>query len=122
MAPNATRFPAPDGGEALLMRTAAQWRRWLAANHTKRSDVWLVTYKKSSGKPRLEHEAAVEEAICFGWIDSKSKGVDEERTSLYFTPRRPTSRWTEGNIARAERLIAAGRMAPAGLSAYARRG
>ena len=79
--------------------------------------MWLVTFKKAAGKPRIEYEAAVEEALCFGWIDSKSKAVDAERTSVYFTPRRPGSSWTEGNLARVRRLEAAGLMTPAGRKA-----
>jgi uncharacterized protein YdeI (YjbR/CyaY-like superfamily) len=83
--------------------------------------VWLVTFKKPTGKPRVEYEAAVEEALCFGWIDSKSKAVDEERTSLYFAPRKAKSNWTDGNVARAEKLIAEGKMTEAGLAAFERR-
>lgn len=98
----------------------AKWRRWLERNHAKKRGVWLVTYKKSAGKPRIDLEAAVEEAMCFGWIDSKSKAVDDERTSFYFTPRRPKSNWTEGNLARFERLEAAGLMTDAGREALNR--
>jgi uncharacterized protein YdeI (YjbR/CyaY-like superfamily) len=98
----------------------AKWRRWLERNHAHETGVWLVTYKKSAGKPRIEYEAAVEEAICFGWIDSKSKSVDDERTSLYFAPRRPKSNWTEGNLARFAKLEAAGLMTDAGREAVNR--
>jgi uncharacterized protein YdeI (YjbR/CyaY-like superfamily) len=97
------------------------WRAWLERHHASASGVWLVTFKKSAGKPRIDYEAAVEEALCFGWIDSKSKAVDDERTSLYFAPRRPKSNWTDGNVARVETLIAEGKMSEAGLAAYARR-
>lgn len=76
-----------------------------------------MTFKKSAGRARIEYEAAVEEALCFGWIDSKSKAVDDERTSIFFTPRRPKSNWTEGNLARVRRLEAAGLMTPAGRKA-----
>ena len=79
--------------------------------------MWLVTFKKPTGKPRVEYEAAVEEALCFGWIDSKVKAVDDERTSTYFTPRRPKSNWTEGNLERVRRLEAAGLMTAAGRKA-----
>ena len=107
--------------ETVELNDPAKWRRWLERNHATKSGVWLVTYKKSAGKPRIEYEAAVEEALCFGWIDSKSKAVDDERTSLYFAPRKEKSNWTDGNVARVEKLIAEGRMADAGLAAYARR-
>jgi uncharacterized protein YdeI (YjbR/CyaY-like superfamily) len=104
--------------DVVELNERAKWRRWLERNHATKTGVWLVTYKKSAGRPRIEYEAAVEEAICYGWIDSKSKAVDEERTSLYFAPRRPRSNWTEGNHARFERLEAAGLMTDAGRSCY----
>ena len=110
-----------SGPDVVQLNDRATWRRWLERNHATKTGVWLVTFKKSAGKPRIDYEAAVEEAICFGWIDSRSKAVDAERTSLYFTPRRPTSDWTEGNIARYERLEAQGLMTPAGRACYAAR-
>ncbi len=73
--------------------------------------MWLVTWKKPTGKPRVDYDAAVEEALCFGWVDSKSRSVDDERTSIYFTPRKPKSAWSESNVARIEKLEAAGLMA-----------
>jgi uncharacterized protein YdeI (YjbR/CyaY-like superfamily) len=103
--------------EVVELNDRARWRRWLERNHAAKRGVWLVTYKKSAGKPRIEYEAAVEEALCFGWIDSKSKAVDEERTSLYFAPRRPGSNWTEGNLARVRRLEEAGLLTDAGRAA-----
>jgi uncharacterized protein YdeI (YjbR/CyaY-like superfamily) len=99
----------------------ADWRAWLERKHASASGVWLVTFKKSAGKPRIDYEAAVEEALCFGWIDSKSKAVDEERTSLYFAARKAKSNWTDGNVARVEKLIAEGKMTEAGLAAFHRR-
>ena len=107
----------PERPNRVELNDRARWRSWLERNHAKQTGVWLVTYKKSAGKPRIEYEAAVEEAICFGWIDSKSKAVDAERTSLYFAPRRPKSNWTEGNLARVRRLEAAGLMTAAGRKA-----
>jgi uncharacterized protein YdeI (YjbR/CyaY-like superfamily) len=92
----------------------ADWRRWLRLNHTRSAGVWLVTWKKSAGRPRVDYDAAVEEALCFGWVDSKSKSVDDDRTSLYFTPRKPGSAWSASNVARVERLGAAGLMRAAG--------
>jgi uncharacterized protein YdeI (YjbR/CyaY-like superfamily) len=102
------------GGERVELDDRADWRAWLAANHARSSGVWLVTFKKSAGRPRVDYDAAVEEAICFGWVDSKSRSVDDERTSLYFTPRKPNSSWSESNVARVEKLEAAGLMREAG--------
>lgn len=94
----------------------AEWRQWLAEHHTETEGVWLVSYKKASGKPRLDYEEAVEEALCFGWIDSKSNLLDNERSLLWFAPRRVSSGWSRPNKERVERLIHAGLMTPAGLA------
>jgi uncharacterized protein YdeI (YjbR/CyaY-like superfamily) len=91
------------------------WRSWLQANHERSGGVWLVTWKKSAGRPRIDYDSAVEEALCFGWVDSKSRSVDDERTSLFFTPRKPRSAWSPSNVARVEKLRAAGLMRRAGL-------
>src|SRR5579864_405114 len=95
-----------------------EWRTWLRKNHDKCDEIWLVYYKNESGKPRVPYEEAVEEALCFGWIDGKIKKVDQARFAQRFTPRRPRSSWNETNIQRAERLIAEGKMTPAGLAAF----
>ena len=100
--------------ETVELDDRAAWRRWLRENHTSSPGVWLVTWKKSAGKPRVDYDAAVEEALCFGWVDSKSKSVDDDRTSLYFTPRKRSSAWSASNAARVERLEAAGLMRAAG--------
>lgn len=94
--------------------TRADWRRWLRLNHARAAGVWLVTWKKSADRPRIDYDAAVEEALCFGWVDSRSQSVDEARTSLYFTPRTATSAWSASNAARVARLEAAGLMRAAG--------
>jgi uncharacterized protein YdeI (YjbR/CyaY-like superfamily) len=96
--------------------TRAEWRAWLAQNHTRAEGVWLVTYKKTTGKPRVEYEEAVEEALCFGWIDSKGNKLDEERSLLWIAPRKSGSNWSRSNKERVERLLAAGQMTPAGLA------
>jgi len=90
------------------------WRAWLAGHHASWTGVWLVTFKKSSGKAMLSYDAAVEEALCFGWIDSTSNAVDEERAMLLYTPRKAGSGWSRPNKARIERLVAAELMMPAG--------
>jgi uncharacterized protein YdeI (YjbR/CyaY-like superfamily) len=95
----------------------ATWREWLEANHASAPGVWLVTWRARTGRPTLDYEAAVEEALCFGWVDSTAGRIDDERGKLYFAPRKPRSGWAATNKARVERLIAEGRMAPAGLAA-----
>jgi len=99
-------------------RTA--WRAWLEANHATASGAWLLTPGRDSGRSALGYEAAVEEALCFGWIDSTGGRTDDGRSKLYFAPRRTHSPWAASNKARVERLIADGRMAPAGLAAIER--
>jgi len=95
----------------------ASWRAWLEANHATSPGAWLVTRRPGSVRPGVAYEAAVEEALCFGWVDSTAGRVDDERGKLYFAPRKPRSGWAATNKARVERLIAAGRMAPGGLAA-----
>jgi uncharacterized protein YdeI (YjbR/CyaY-like superfamily) len=97
-----------------------QWRAWLAENHATARGVWLVTWRPRSGRRGLDYEAAIEEALCFGGVDSTAGRVDEERGRLYFAPRTPRGAWAASNRARVARLIAAGRMAPAGLAAIER--
>lgn len=93
-----------------------EWRAWLAEHHDRPDGVWLVTYKKATGKPRLEYEESVEEALCFGWIDSKAQKLDDERSMLWFAPRKRGTGWSKPNKERVERLIAAGLMTPPGLA------
>ena len=95
--------------------TRAAWRDWLAVNHLQPTGVWLIAYKKSTGKPRVEYEEAVEEALCFGWVDSKPRKLDAERSMLWFAPRKSGSGWSRPNKLRVERLLAAGLMTEAGL-------
>jgi uncharacterized protein YdeI (YjbR/CyaY-like superfamily) len=102
---------------AVELERREDWRAWLEQNHATADGVWLVTWKQAARRPRVDYEAAVEEALCFGWVDSRSKAVDDLRTSLWFTPRRPRSTWSESNLARVERLEAAGLMTPAGRKA-----
>jgi uncharacterized protein YdeI (YjbR/CyaY-like superfamily) len=98
----------------------ATWRAWLEANHQAAAGAWLVTWRSRSGRRALPYEEAVEEALCYGWVDGTAGTVDEERGKLYFAPRKPNSGWAATNKARVERLIADGRMAPAGLAAIER--
>lgn len=93
-----------------------EWRDWLAENHEQPDGVWLVTFKKATGKPRVEYDDAVEEALCFGWIDSKPRKLDDERSMLWFAPRKPKTGWSKPNKERVERMIAADLMTSVGLT------
>ena len=86
-------------------------------NHDKKTEIWLVYYRKSTGKPSISYNDAVEEALCFGWIDSQEKGLDFERFAGRFTPRKPKSNWSPSNRERAKRLIASKQMTEAGRKA-----
>jgi len=104
-------------GETLYVSDAASWRAWLAANHDSADEIWLVYYTKASGMPSIPYGAAVDEALCFGWIDSIVKKYGPHSRAQRFTPRRPGSRLSEMNKERMRRMVAAGRMTPAGLAA-----
>ncbi len=101
---------------ALHPMSRTEWRAWLEKNHARQEGVWLINYKKATGKPRLDYNEAVEEALCFGWIDSKPNKLDDERSMLWFAPRKPGTGWSRPNKARVARMIALNRMAPAGLA------
>jgi uncharacterized protein YdeI (YjbR/CyaY-like superfamily) len=104
--------------ETVFAKDRSEWRRWLEKNSARSQEIWLVFYKKASGKPTVSYDHAVEEALCFGWIDGMIKKLDEECYAQRFTPRKPASAWSKSNIQRVERLIADGHMMPAGLKAY----
>jgi uncharacterized protein YdeI (YjbR/CyaY-like superfamily) len=93
----------------------AEWRAWLEAHHADATSLWLALYKKGSGKAGLTYEEAVEEALCFGWIDGLVHALDKEKYTIRFTPRSPTSVWSENNKRRVEKLFREGRMAEPGL-------
>jgi uncharacterized protein YdeI (YjbR/CyaY-like superfamily) len=92
----------------------AAWREWLAVHHGSASVVWLLLHKKHVGEPSVTYDEAVEEALCWGWIDGRANRWDELSYALRFTPRKPGSVWSESNVVRVERMIAEGRMTPAG--------
>jgi uncharacterized protein YdeI (YjbR/CyaY-like superfamily) len=92
------------------------WREWLEKNHATSPGIWLVLDKKSSGRAGLSYDDAVEEALCFGWIDSKVNPVDDDHFRQVYTPRKPGSIWSMSNKRRVEKLIAGGRMTAAGLA------
>lgn len=102
---------------ALEVRGCEEWRTWLAANHASNPGVWLVFYKSHTAVKSIEYEDSIREALCFGWIDSLIKRLDDDRYARKFTPRTPTSKWSDSNRKRWAELKAAGRLAPAGLVA-----
>ena len=106
-----------DIGETLAVTSRAEWRDWLETHSGTYKDIWLVYFKKSSGKTGIAYEDSVEEALCFGWIDGQMKSMDSERYAIRFTPRKPRSKWSETNRALALRLMREGRMAEAGKAA-----
>ena len=98
----------------LYFKTSDDWRKWLKINHDKENEVWLIFFKKEVGKPSIEYESAVEKALCFGWIDSIIKKLDDERYVRKFTPRRPNSRWSDSNKKRVRKLMRQGLMTKSG--------
>jgi len=104
--------------KALYFKSAAEFRRWLERHHATASEQLVGFYKKDSGKGGLTYPEAVDELLCFGWIDGIKKRVDDERYTHRITPRRPGSIWSNVNVGHVQRLIAAGRMHPAGLAAF----
>ncbi len=99
----------------LYAKDRQTWRSWLEKNHTKEKNVWLVIYHQQSNTPSVHYDEAVEEALCFGWIDSKPNKRDEESSRLLFAKRNPKSNWSKLNRQRAEKLLKQGKMAKAGL-------
>lgn len=104
--------------DLLEVKDRAAWRAWLRKYGRIRQDVWLVYYKKASGKLRIAYGDAVEEAICFGWIDGKVRRLDDNRFAQRFTPRRTGSRWSAINIGRARKMMRDKKMTPLGIAAF----
>ena len=102
-------------GERLYIQDRAAWRSWLADNHLTKNEIWLIYYNKQSGKPRIPYNDAVEEALCYGWIDSILKPVDKDCHAQRFSPRRKNSQLSELNKERIRRLIKEKKMMPIGL-------
>jgi len=101
-------------GETPYVTNRDGFRKWMIENHKTKREIWLIQYKKAAKKTSLSYVKAVEEAICFGWIDGLERSIDSQRYALRFSPRRPKSNWTNTNKDRALRMIAEGRMTPAG--------
>lgn len=116
--PEPAKSPIAGSLERVECKSRAEWRRWLARHYQQRESIWLVTYKKSGSRPDLyvPYSDLVEEGLCFGWIDSRTARLDGDRTMLLFAPRKAGSVWSKVNKALVARLIANGRMTPAGLA------
>jgi len=108
--------PSPDY-KTYHPKNRNQWRQWLLKNHNISPGIWLIYFKKGTGKPRVSYDEAVEEALCFGWIDSLPRKLDEERAMLKFTPRKPKSIWSRLNKMRIEKLLEEKKIMPAGIAA-----
>lgn len=104
-------------GKTLYIKDRAAWRKWLKANHKRKKEIWLVYYKKESGRPRIPYNDAVEEALCFGWIDSILKPIDMQKYAQRFSPRKPKSQLSPMNRERVLRLKKQGKMTAAGFAA-----
>ena len=102
--------------KTLYVTNRDEWRAWLAKNHRTEREIWLIYYKKHTGKPTIPYDDAVEEALCFGWIDGLEKRIDEERYAQRFTPRKAKSNWSESNRRRVKKLLEQGKMTEAGLA------
>lgn len=103
-------------GQQLRFAHQDEWRAWLEANHAIATEIWLIIYKKHTGKSGLSLEEAVEEALCFGWIDGVLRPIDDEKFALRYSPRKKGSIWSEVNKRRVRKLIKQGRMTEAGLA------
>jgi uncharacterized protein YdeI (YjbR/CyaY-like superfamily) len=106
---------SPAQRERVHLERRADWRAWLARHAADSDGVWLVSWRNGSGRPAMTYDEAVEEALCFGWVDSRAGRLDDDRSMLRFTPRRPGSAWSRSNKQRVERLLEQGRMTEAGL-------
>lgn len=116
-----TALPQDPDRSAVFFASAAEFRAWLEANHDTATELWMGLYRKGDPRQGITWAEAVPEAPCFGWIDSVSQRIDEHARRQRWTPRKRASIWSAVNIAHVERLIAEGRMHPAGLAAYERR-
>jgi uncharacterized protein YdeI (YjbR/CyaY-like superfamily) len=104
--------------DSIYLPTREQWREWLREYHQTENLIWLEYYKKHTGKPSIPYNDAVEEALCFGWIDSTIRRIDADRYMQKFTPRKMKSTWSVSNVIRAEKLIIQGKMTAKGLELY----
>lgn len=112
--PYRVRMTAMDDAERLHPNSLDEWRTWLSAHHDRGHGVWLVFWRRGSDRPVIEYEDSVLEALCFGWIDSTRKVLDDDRVMMWVAPRRAQSTWVRNNKQRVARLEVEGRMQPAG--------
>lgn len=105
-----------DIANELYVADRDDWREWLRKNHAIKKEIWLIYYKKHTGKPSILYDDSVEEALCFGWVDSIIKRIDDEKFARKFTPRKAKSRWSEANKKRARKMMKEGKMTEAGLT------
>ena len=105
-----------DKRKQFTAKTLEEWHHWLKDNHTQTEGIWLITYKKNSGMPYLGYNDIVEEALCFGWIDSVGRKLDARRTMLYLSPRKKGSNWSKANKDRVAKLLEQNRLQPAGIA------
>jgi uncharacterized protein YdeI (YjbR/CyaY-like superfamily) len=102
--------------EEVYVSNRADWRAWLMENHAAKKEVWLIYYKRHTSKPSISYDDSVEEALCFGWVDSIIMRIDDEKFARKFTPRTGRSRWSGANRERVEKMIREGKMTEAGLA------
>lgn len=114
-------MPSIPADALTFFKTQAAFRRWLEKRHDKASELWVGFYKVDSGKGGITYKQALDEALCFGWIDGVRKSIDDTQWTIRFTPRKPASIWSQVNIKRVDELIVLGAMAPSGLAAFGKR-
>lgn len=107
-----------DISETLYVTNRKDWREWLSKNHDKKKEIWLIYYKKHTGKPTIPYDDAVEEALCFGWIDSTVKRMDDEKYTQRYSPRNTDSVWADSNVKRVKKMIKEGKMTEIGLEKF----
>jgi uncharacterized protein YdeI (YjbR/CyaY-like superfamily) len=108
-------------GKTFYPKDRASWRAWLTNNHADKKEIWVVYYKKATGKPTILYQDAVDEALCVGWIDGMEKRIDDERYAQRFSPRAIKSSWSTINVGRYKRLVSQGLMKEAGTQAFLRK-
>jgi uncharacterized protein YdeI (YjbR/CyaY-like superfamily) len=102
--------------QTLYVTNREDWRTWLAQHHAHESEIWLILYKKETGQPSIPYDDAVEEALCFGWIDSIIQKIDDEKYAQKYTPRKNNAKWSDSNKKRLKKLLNSGKMTPAGMA------
>lgn len=114
-------MPTLTPGNLKFFKSPAEFRKWLDKNHARVTELWVAFYKRDSGRPSITWPQAVDEALCYGWIDGVRKSIDDISYTIRFTPRKPASIWSMVNIRRVNELIELDRMMPSGMAAFATR-